>query len=346
MSSRRDRDVLINHRDPVPSTSEFDRGQSFEPVQPTLEERIRELANQPRREVSNPRAGSKNAGAKPPSTREKKTDVRSAPDRESGSRRPIRPREAEQATSIRLRPQELALLADVGRFRVVSVSDLQEHLYPEQLRELQNDLAYLREQGLVETHILNLRRDGKTSSVQRFQAVVLTKEGQRVTHRIANFPNGQRLYYGMVKRREAEHDSQIYRAYRKEVEGIVRSGGSNIRVRLDFELKSEFNRRVYQQRKQDPEKALAEAKRLVASDLELPMKDGRVVVPDARIEYDRPDGMTGRVEIEVVTAAYRHGHIAAKAQAGFKLYMSHGDIGRLGGAVQDDHDLMSEVLDL
>lgn len=315
------------------------------PTPPTLEQQIEQLRNQPKREVMNPKRGSRKIQS---SSTDVPTQSRipRIPGREFAPRRPSREQAPEQAPSLRLRPQEQQLLADVGRFRVVSIADLQQALYPGQTRQLENDLAYLRDQGLVETHVLNLRRDGKSSRIEQFQAVVLTKTGQALTRRIGELPDDQRLYNGMVKQREGEHDSQIYRAYRKELPAILEKGGKNVRVRLDFELKSEFNRRVYQLGKQNPEADLATLKHHVASEMQLPMSRDRVVVPDARIEFDRPDGMTGRVEIEVVTAAYRHGHIAAKAQAGFKLYMSNGDIGRLGGAVADDHDLMSEVLEL
>jgi len=315
------------------------------PTRPTLEQNTDELSHQEARKVFNPSVmGKKND----PEVQKRAPEVSTQKEvrRDSSAPRPSRAREVEVSPSLRLRSQEQNLLADVGRFRVISVADLEQSLYPGQTRQLQNDLDYLKEQGLIETHTLNLRRDGKSHRIEQFQAVVLTKTGQALTHRIAELPNDQRLYHGMVKHREAEHDSQIYRAYRKELPGIVEQGGQNIRVRLDFELKSEFNRRVYQHSKQQPDVDLSAAKHAVANEMKLPMNDGRVVVPDARIEFDRPDGMTGRVEIEVVTAAYRHGHIAAKAQAGFKLYMSQGDIGRLGGAVADDHDLMSEVLGL
>jgi len=103
---------------------------------------------------------------------------------------------------------------------------------------------------------------------------------------------------------------------------------------------------VYLARKAEPERDLSEVKEAVADQLQLKMNQGKVVVPDARLEYELADGMTGRVEIEIATGAYRHGHIIAKTKAGFKVYMSHGDIGRLGAGIQDDHDLMSEILDL
>jgi len=347
MSGRRDRENTVSaQRGPI-SPDRIDRagagGGIWSGVTEGRDALFQPLRDLPRREVHNPKLGSKK------DTADSITEVVLVDEgrrRDQVLRRPNRSREPEQAPSLHLRPQEKALLVDVGRFRVISVADLEQSLYPGQTRQLQNDLAYLRDQGLVETHLLNLRRDGKSHRIEQFQAVVLTKAGRTLTQRIAELPVDQQLYHGMVKRREAEHDSQIYRAYRKELPGLEAQGGRNIRIRLDFELKAEFNRRVYRESKQQSDADPLTVKQQVATEMQLPLNEGRVIVPDARIEYDLPNGATGRVEIEVVTAAYRHGHVAAKAQAGFKLYMSQGDIGRLGGAIADDHDLMSGVLDL
>jgi len=52
----------------------------------------------------------------------------------------------------------------------------------------------------------------------------------RAWSRVANrIEPGQHLYHGLVKPREVEHDSQIYRAYRKEAEKIQAQGGEHLR---------------------------------------------------------------------------------------------------------------------
>lgn len=210
---------------------------------------------------------------------------------------------------------------------------------------LKRDLLYLRQNRLVDVHVLNARREGRAEDVKRFEAVTLTKTARKFIEKSGELQDGQRVYSGLVKPREAEHDCQIYRAYLKETERIERDGGRNPRVKLDFELKGNVQRSTYLARKADPDRDLAEVKAEIAQQLNLAVMDNKVVIPDARIEYDLPSGGTAQVDIEVATSAYRHDHIAGKAQAGFRLYMSHGDIGRLGAAVQDDHDLMSEILD-
>ncbi len=57
-----------------------------------------------------------------------------------------------------------------------------------------------------------------------------------------------------MKPREVEHDAQIYRAYGKEAERIEQKGGTNLRVKLDFELKSDIQKAIYTERKADPER--------------------------------------------------------------------------------------------
>jgi hypothetical protein len=235
---------------------------------------------------------------------------------------------------------------ELGKFRVIAIADAAETLYGGNSPALRSDAEYLREQGLVAIHTLNTRRDGQDGKADRFQALTLTRKGRGFVQRSGELPSDQRVYAGLVKPREAEHDTQIFRAYRKELKTIERSGGRNVRVRLDFELKAQLNRAVYAARKADPEREVGAIKAKVAEQMHLKSAAGHVVIPDLRIEYDQPSGGSTHVDVEVATAAYRHAQIASKARAGMHIYASHSDIGRLGGAIQDDHDIMSEILSL
>ena len=98
-------------------------------------------------------------------------------------------------------------------------------------------------------------------------------------------------------------------------------------------------------RKSEPERELSDIKTDVAEQFDLSVINDRIVTPDARIEYELPGGGTSHIDLEVATSAYRHGHIQAKVSAGLRLYIAHGEIGRLGAAVQEDHDIMSDILD-
>jgi hypothetical protein len=194
---------------------------------------------------------------------------------------------------------------------------------------MERDLAFLREKGLVQVDSVNARRDGRGGRVERIEVVTLTKSGRDVARQTSGLPQNQRLYAGLVKPREAEHDAQIYRAYRKEAERIEQRGGTNLRVQLDFELKSNVQKAIHAARKAEPDRDMAEIKQQVARQFELPYVNDGIQIPDARIEYDldrKADQDTdqgshsGHEDIEVLTAAYRPGHLRAKAQAGFHVY--------------------------
>jgi hypothetical protein len=273
---------------------------------------------------------------------------------------PRRPaRTASNVVGLELRPEEKQLLREAGRFRVVRTADLRESLYNGKARPLENDLKYLRDKGLIETRHVNLRRDGRRRTIERVEVVTLTKDGRGLLIKQGGLPNDQRVYAGLVKPREVEHDSQIYRAYRKEAERIEGNGGSNLRVRLDFEIKADVQKAIYAERKADPKRDMAEIRQQVAERLELPVLDGKIQIPDARIDYylprdadqnpspDQDQGSrTGHQDIEVLTAAYHAGHLRSKAQAGFRNYASASDRSSLTAKIEDDSHLMENILDL
>ena len=287
-------------------------------------------------------------------TPERSQDVPRERKRPVASADPRRPsRAAGNVVGLELRPEEKYLLRETGRFRVVRTADLRDALYNGKSRPLENDLKYLRDKGLVETEHINLRRDGRRRTIERVEVVTLTRDGRSLLIKDGDLPKDQKVYAGLVKPREAEHDSQIYRAYQKEAERIERSGGTNLRVRLDFEIKADVQKAIYAERKADPKRGMAEIKRQVAERFELPFVDGKIQIPDARIDYDLPHendqdqgSRTGHEDIEVLTAAYHAGHLRSKAQAGFRSYASSADRASLSARIEDDSHLMENILDL
>jgi len=333
-------------RDRSPQPDRPITGRSSEPANGQVhpQARLVELRNQPTRQVHNPKIERNGSREQNPSSSQS-SHLQREPERPRAERRKQRNQQPINPIGLQLRPEEKKLLLEVGKFRVISASDLAQSLYAGNDGRLKRDLLYLRQNRLVDVHVLNARRDGRAEDVRRFEAVTLTKTARKFIEKSGELQDGQRVYSDLVKPREAEHDCQIYRAYLKEIERIEREDGRNPRVKLDFELKASVQRTTYLARKAEPDRDLADVKAEIAQQLNLAVMDNKVVIPDARIEYDLPSGGTAQIDIEVATSAYRHGHIAGKAQAGFRVYMSHGDIGRLGAAVQDDHDLMSEILD-
>jgi hypothetical protein len=268
--------------------------------------------------------------------------------------RPRRQSIPQQAVGLSLRDEERKVLMDVGRFRVISTSDLAETVYDGRHSRMERDLAFLREKGLVTIDSVNARRDGCGGRVERIEVATLTKSGRDVARHISDSQK-QKLYAGLVKPREVEHDTQIYRAYGKESERIKEKGGTSLRVKLDFELKSEVQKAIHAARKADPNRDMSDIKREVARQFELPYVNEGIQIPDARIEYDLPQKnnqggdqrtSSGHQDIEVLTAAYRPGHLRNKAQAGFHLYASSSDRATLTGKIEDDHHLMENILEL
>lgn len=272
-----------------------------------------------------------------------------------GDRRPRRHDLPRQVIGVSLREEERKVLAEVGRFRVITTRDIAETIYDNRRSRMERDLAFLRSQGLIQVDAVNARRDGRGGRVERIEVVTLTKDGQKVARQTSGLPQDQKLYAGMVKPREVEHDAQIYRAWRKQAERIEQKGGTNLRVQLDFELKSQIQKAIHAERKANPERDIAQIKEQVARQFDLPFVDGGIQIPDARIEYDLPraadrdpdqGSRTSRDDIEVLTAAYRPGHLRHKAQAGFHVYASSSDRATLTAKIEDDHHLMERILEL
>jgi hypothetical protein len=248
---------------------------------------------------------------------------------------------------LRLHREEKALLGEAGRFRVISVKDAARAIYAGDERALRSDLRFLESKDLVSVDIVNARRDGRSRSVERIEVITLTRAGEKLARTSGSSPPDQKLYHGLVKPRETEHDAQIYRAYQEEWQKIEKEGGSNPRVLLDFELKSQVQKAIHAARKAEPERDMTEIKQQVAAQQQLPFVDGQIQIPDARIEYDFDQGSrTGFSDIEVVTAAYRPGHLRAKAQAGFQTYVSGRDAASISHKIEGEHHLLDSILDL
>ena len=99
-------------------------------------------------------------------------------------------------------------------------------------------------------------------------------------------------------------------------------------MRLDGELKSIVARRSESARVREGRRAADAERHHAAKELHLPIDArGRVLYPDAQIEYVDADGRTGRVNVEVASGNYRGRSIRAKAAAGFRMH-ANGAAGR------------------
>jgi hypothetical protein len=212
-----------------------------------------------------------------------------------------------------LRGSESRSLATVGAFRVVPARDLRDR--EDRPGDPRNgDLRHLREQGLIET----VRIPG-----YREQAIVLTDRGRDVleANRDRDNDRGQTSHTGVSRERELEHDSQVYRAYERDAAKLEAQGMELERVRLEHELKREYQQWLHDRDPREIEQW--------AHEHDLPYRDGHVQFPDCQIEYRDIDGREDHLNVEVTTEHYRGGHGAAVASSGFSCH--RGSSARIGG---------------
>ena len=235
-----------------------------------------------------------------------------------------------------LRDSEMHSLTEIGKFRVIAVSDLAKYAYDGNRARMEKDIRALARQSLVKDNTLEI------SQKKTLRVVTLTKAGHRVLKNTNQVADDQPIYHGLVKPREVKHDADLYRLYQKEVARIERGGGRPVRVLLDYELKRNLNRDLALL---GPEKDNADRKREVAEKHHLQAVDGKIPVPDLRIEYENPELELRHVDLELATRDYRPRAMAAKAAAGFSMYARSEDASRLR-RVLDEREITAGILSL
>lgn len=169
----------------------------------------------------------------------------------------------------------------------------------------------------------------------------LTRTGKCLTETQLRTNNTQTLYSGIVKKRELRHDAAIYELYQKEAGKISATGGSVKRVVLDFELKKNVNRQLARIQGLSPAERERE-RQVIAEQHGLKIVNGRIQIPDLRMEYESREQEECRVDLECVTGHYKSRQIAAKKSAGFKLYNQD----YRGRSAERGEDLIGEVMSL
>ena len=127
------------------------------------------------------------------------------------------------------------------------------------------------------------------------------------------------MYAGFVKAAEVSHDASIYKINTVEAAEIKAAGGQVHRAVLDFE----FKRKIYGElnKKGDcGDLSYARRQEDLAELHELPIVDGKVSLPDLRVEYETADGECAYIDLELATENYRPAHMSQELRAGFKIY--------------------------
>jgi hypothetical protein len=235
-----------------------------------------------------------------------------------------------------LRDSEMHSLTEIGKFRVIAVSDLAKYAYDGNRARMEKDIRALVRQSLVKDNTLEI------SQKKTLRVVTLTKAGRRVLKNTNQVADDQPIYHGLVKPREVKHDADLYRLYQKEVARIERGGGRPVRVLLDYELKRNLNHDLALL---GPDKDDLDRKGEVAEKHGLQLVDGKIPVPDLRVEYETPELELRHVDLELATRDYRPRAMAAKASAGFSMYARSEDASRLR-RVLDEREITAEILSL
>ena len=262
------------------------------------------------------------------------------PDHRDSSRR-TRPRDrghrrelAERAPERRSFQDRLqGALVDVAIHRAVASRDLVDHQFGGHPFAGRRGIDNLKKAGLVEEHKLH-----------DTQVLTATAAGRRLAGDVApgrGWHSDQRTWSGLGKDADLKHDLALYRAVALARAELAERGLQIRRVRLDAELRSLIAKRTEAVRARRGSAAAAAARAELAARLHLPVTEtGKVLYPDAQIEYARDEVETGRVNIEITTEHYSKATIAAKSAAGFVLFPSGAAAGRqLAGALHGPSSL-------
>jgi hypothetical protein len=251
----------------------------------------------------------------------------------------VRTKYADRDKTYSLRDSEIHTLSEVGKFRVAVTADLTQFAYNGDGSRMENDVENLTRQGLVRHSGIP---DAEYNSVS---VVTLTKEGHKLLSRGKVVPSDQATYHDLKKPKEAIHDADLYRLYHKAADEIKADGGKVLRVMLDYEMKHELysrHARASKDSHRDPETVQEE----VARNYDLRVVDGKIPIPDLRIEYlNENDNEIQRRDLELATEHYHSRAFSEKARAGFQIYARPEDAAHFR-RVRDDHHLITTIFRL
>ena len=254
----------------------------------------------------------------PPPDREDRTRHERAGHRREYTARAQQPEARDRTRRTRTQRTRDAI-ADVGLYRAVSYTDLSEKHFDGHPYATRRSVNHMIRAGLVEEH------EATGPQGNTFKVLTATERGKGAAQRSAvdaGLDPEQRTWSGIVKPAELSHDTAVYRAAQDERARIEAEGGRVTRVRIDAELKAIVATATEKARAAGGDRAADEAKRAAAQELGLPMQDDRVMYPDAQLEIEDADGISGRVNVETASDHYHAAAIAAKAGAGFAMHGS------------------------
>jgi hypothetical protein len=219
---------------------------------------------------------------------------------------------------------------------VIAVKDLVKYAYAGNRERTDKEIGQLARQYLVTDKTVEIPQK------KTLRVATLTKTGRRLLRTTNQVPDNQPIYHGLAKPREIKHDADLYRLYQKEAARIEQGGGRLVRVILDYELKRNLNRDLALMGAQEDAQR---AKEEIAEKHGLKVVNGKIPVPDLRVEYETPELELRHVDLELATREYRPRALAAKAAAGFSIYGRSEDASRLR-RILDEREITAQILTL
>ena len=210
---------------------------------------------------------------------------------------------------------------DVAAFRAVAYADLVTQQFDGHPYAARQGIAHAEREGWIE------RVTGTGSEGGSFTVIVATRAGVERAGQLwkGDGREDQRGWSGAVKASDLQHDCAVYRAACDAAERIEAEGGRVALVRVDAELKGTVAARAERARHAAGRAAADAERRRVATEFALPMaENGKVLFPDAQIEYTNAAGRSGRCNVEVASQHYNGPTVRAKAGAGFQMYATAG----------------------
>ena len=203
-------------------------------------------------------------------------------------------------------------VADVGLYRAVSYTDLSDQHFDGHPYATRRSVNHMIRAGLIEEH------EATGPEGHTFTVLTVTERGRDAAQRAAvdagHVPE-QQTWSGIVKPAELSHDTAVYRAALGERARIEAEGGRVSRVRLDAELKQIVATATEKARAEGGDRAAHEAKLAAAQALGLHVVNNeQVLYPDAQLDIEDAAGVSGRVNVEIVSDHYHAAAIAASSR--------------------------------
>jgi sortase (surface protein transpeptidase) len=129
-----------------------------------------------------------------------------------------------------------------------------------------------------------------------------------------------------------------------EAAGIRIQEGKIRRVVLDYELKKRVYSPLAKARNLTPEEFRQRQQEVAQANGQI-VVEGKIPLPDLRIEYETGEGERAKIDLELATGHYKASQLAGKIAARFKIYIG-GSTSSRSGVVQDERELTAAILSL